>query len=69
MDKVIWKLIGELKKKLTGKWSYFLGNVLVGVRVIFLPDCYLVLFLLKHRGIEAFLNKKNEDSKEGKPFK
>ena len=31
MDKVIWKL--------TREQSYFLGNVLVGVRVIFLPDC------------------------------
>ena len=58
MDKVIWKLIGKLKKKLTGKWSYFLGNVLVRVRVAFLPDCPLVLSLLKYKGIGAFLNKK-----------
>ena len=57
MDKVIWKLIGE--------WPYFLGNILVGVRVIFLPDSLLVLSLFKHRGVETFLNKKkkNEDSK------
>ena len=48
MDKAIWKL--------TGEWSYFLGNVLVGVRVAFLPDYPLVLSLLKHRGIETFLN-------------
>ena len=27
MDKVIWKLSGE--------WSYFVGNVLVGVKNIF----------------------------------
>ena len=38
-----------------------MGSVLVGVRVIFLPNCHLVLFLLKHRSIGAFLNKKNED--------
>ena len=28
------------------------------VRVVFLPNCPLVLSLLKHRGIGAFLNKK-----------
>ena len=31
-------------------------HVLVGVRVAFLPECPLVLFLLKHRGVWAFLN-------------
>ena len=30
-------------------------NVLVGVRVVFLPDCLLVLFLLIYRGVGAFL--------------
>ena len=69
MDKVIWKLIGELKKKLIGEWSYFLGNVLVGVRVVFLLDCPLVLFLLKYKGVGAFLNKKNEKSKQEKALK
>ena len=69
MDKVIWKLIGELKKKLIGEWSYFLGNVLVGVRVVFLLDCPLVLFLLKYKGIRTFLNKKNKESKQGKSLK
>ena len=48
MNKSIWKLIGE--------WSYFLGIVLVGVRVVFLPDCPLVLSLFKLRGVRAFLN-------------
>ena len=43
MDKTIWKLIGE--------WPHFLGNILVGVGVVFLPDCLLVLSLLKHRGV------------------
>ena len=69
MDKVIWKLIGELKKKLTGKWSYFLSNILVEGRVVFLSDCPLVLFLLKYKSVGAFLNKKNKESKQGKPLK
>ena len=46
MDKIIWKSIE--------KWHYFLGNVLVGVKVVFLPDCLLVLSLLKHRDVGAF---------------
>ena len=48
MDKTIWKL--------TREWSYFLGNVLVGVRVVFLLNCPLILSLHKHRGIGVFLN-------------
>jgi len=31
----------------------------VEVRVAFLPDCPLVLSLLKHKGVGVFLNKKN----------
>ena len=50
MDKVIWKLIGVR--------PYFLGNILVGVKVIFLPNCPLVLSLHKHKGVGVFLNKK-----------
>ena len=50
MDKEIWKSIG--------KWPYFLGNILVGVRVVFLPDCSLILSLFKHMDIGIFLNKK-----------
>ena len=46
MDKIIWKS--------TGEWSYFLGNVLVEVRVVFLPDCPLILSLLKHRDVGTF---------------
>ena len=57
MDKSIWKS--------TGEWPYFLGNVLVEVRVVFLPDCPLILSLLKYRSIWAFLNQKNEESKQG----
>ena len=51
MDKVIWKS--------TEEGPYFLGNVLVRVRVVFLPNCFLILSLHKHRSVEAFLNKKN----------
>ena len=61
MDKAI--------RKSTGEWPYFLGNVLVGVRVVFLPDCPLVLSLLKHRSIGAFLNQKNEELKQEKPLR
>ena len=46
MDKSIWKS--------TGEWSYFLGNVLVKVRVVFLSDYPLIFSLLKHRDIGAF---------------
>ena len=52
MDKVIWKSIGE--------WSYFLDNILVGVRVVFLSDRHLVLSLLNHRGVGVFLNQKKK---------
>ena len=61
MDKAIWKLIE--------KWSYFVSNVLVGVRIVFLPDYPLVLSLLKHKGVRVFLNEKNEDLKQEKPLK
>ena len=55
MDKVIWKSKEE--------WLYFLGNVLIEVKSYILLDCLLVLSLLKHKEIGAFLNQKNEDSK------
>ena len=61
MDKVIWKS--------TGEQSNFLGNILVGVRVTFLPKCPLVLSLHKYRGVGVFLNQKNEKSKQEEPFK
>ena len=61
MDKVIWKS--------TGEWSYFLGNIFVGVRVAFLPDCPLVLSLLKYRDVGVFLNQNNEESKQEEPLK
>ena len=36
----------------------------MGVKVVLLSDCPLVLFLLKHSDVRAFLNqKKNEDPK------
>ena len=61
MDKVIWKL--------TGEGLYFLGNVLLRVRVVFLPNYPLVLSLYKHRGVRVFLNQKNEDFKQDKLLK
>ena len=48
MDKAICKL--------TGKWPYFLSNIFVGVRIVFLLNCPLVLPLLKHRDVGTFLN-------------
>ena len=41
----------------------------MGVRVAFLPDCLLVLFLLRHKGIGAIFELINEESKQGKPLK
>ena len=51
MNKEIWKL--------TGEWPYFLGNILLGVSIVFLPNCPLILPLLKHRDVWVFLNQKN----------
>ena len=49
--------------KINKSMPYFLGNVLVGVEVVFLPDYALVLSLLQHRGVGAFLNQQNKDPK------
>ena len=51
MDKVILKSTKEC--------TYFFGNILVVVKVVFLLDCPLVLFLLKQRGVNVFFNQKN----------
>ena len=40
----------------------------MGVRVVFLLDSPLVLFLLKHRSIGAFLNKKKNENPRRKPL-
>ena len=40
------------------KCSYFVCNVLVQVRLVFLPDYPLVLYLLKPRDVGVFWNKK-----------
>ena len=40
----------------------------MGVRVVFLPDCPLVLSLLKHRGIGAFLNIKMRNPNKRSPL-
>ena len=49
--------------KFNREWPYFLGNVLIGVRIVFLPDCHLILSLLKDRDVRIFFNQKNEDPK------
>ena len=61
MDKTISKLTGEL--------SYFLGNILVEVKVAFLLNCPLVLSLLKYKGVRTFFELNNEESKQRKPLK
>ena len=48
--------------------AIFLGNFLVGVRVVFLSNCHLVLSLLKHNGVGVFLNKKKRIPSNGKPL-
>ena len=53
MNKAIWKS--------TEEWLYFLGNVLMGVRIVFLLDCHLVLSLLKYRSVGAFKKKKKTE--------
>ena len=40
----------------------------MGVRVPFLPENPLVLFLLKHRGVGAFLNEKIRNPNRGSPL-
>ena len=45
-----------------------LGNVLVGIRVVFLPDCPLILSLLKYRGVRAFLNQKMRNPNRRNPL-
>ena len=60
MNKTIWKLTIER--------SYFLGNVLVRVRVEFLPNCLLVLSLLKHRNVKVFLNQKMKNPNKRSPL-
>ena len=52
-------LICKWKKKIENQQvsdHNFLGNVLLGVRVVFLSDCPLLLSLLKHRSVGAFFN-------------
>ena len=37
---------------------YFLGNILVELKFVFLPNYFLILSLFKHRNVWAFLKKK-----------
>ena len=59
----MFKLFSIFLKKisvfLVEECSYFVGNVLVQVRHVFLSDYPLVLFLLKPRDIRVFWNQKN----------
>ena len=40
----------------------------MGVKIVFLPDCPLILSLLKHKGVRAFLNKKMKNPNRGSPL-
>ena len=46
--------------------TLFLSNVLVGVRVVYLPDCLLILSLLKHRGVGDIFELKKMRNPNGK---
>ena len=48
--------------------TQFLGNVLVEIRIGFLPDCPLVLSLLKHKSVGSFSNKKLRNPDRGNPL-
>ena len=53
------KRIVTLKEWVSGRVFLFVGNVLVQVRYVFLPDYPLVLFISKLRDVGVFWNKKN----------
>ena len=40
----------------------------MGVKIVFLPDCPLILSLLKYKGVRAFLNKKMKNPNRGSPL-
>ena len=48
--------------------SYFVGNILVQVRHVFLPDYPLILSLLKPRDVGAFWNQKTPFQIEEAPL-
>ena len=50
------KLLVEFVSPMNNAQVHCLGNVLVRIRVTFLPDCSLVLSLLKHRDVGTFMN-------------
>ena len=52
MDKIIWKS--------TREWPYFLDNVLMGIRIVFLSDYPLVLSLLKFRRCKGIFEQKGK---------
>ena len=48
--------------------SYCVGNILVQVRYIFLPNYPLILSLLKLRSVGVFWNKKKSSPNRGNPL-
>ena len=46
-------------KYLNREYLYFVGNVLIGVRNVFLTGYYLVLSQLKLKSVDVFLNQRN----------
>ena len=53
---------------LVGECSYFVDNILVQVRHVFLLYYPLVLSLLKPRGVGIFWNKKESGPNRGSPL-
>ena len=51
------------------KRSYFVGNILVQVRHVFLLDYPLILSLLKLKGVGILKKEKKIRSKQRKPLK
>ena len=54
---------------LVGECFYFVGNVLVQVRHVFLPNYPLVLSLLKSRSVWGILEQKKSGPNKGNPLK
>ena len=51
-----------------GECSYFVGNILVQVRNVFLSDYPLILFLLEARSVGVFWNNKKSGSNRECPL-
>ena len=51
----------SISNTLNRKYFYFVGNVLVQIRHVFLTDYFLVLSLLKVRSVEGILELKKKE--------